>query len=75
MFEFVPKFRAMLKEAGRDAASCPSRLFMCREDADLLKRYRDLGVARVSVGLPAEKADTGLPVLDRWANLIGQVNG
>ncbi len=74
VFDFVPKFRAMLKEAGRDEASCPVTLFNVREDADLLKRYRDLGAVRVSVSLPAEKADKTLPVLDRWARLISQIN-
>jgi alkanesulfonate monooxygenase SsuD/methylene tetrahydromethanopterin reductase-like flavin-dependent oxidoreductase (luciferase family) len=74
VFDFVPKFRAMLKEAGRDEASCPITLVNAQEDADLLKRYRDLGAARVSVSLPAEKADKTLPVLDRWAKLIRQVN-
>ena len=42
---------------------------------DLLKRYRDLGAIRVSVSLPADKADAILPTLDRWAKLIQQVNG
>ena len=65
----------MLKEAGRDEASCPVTLFNVQEDVDLLKRYRDLGVARVSVSLPAEKGDKVLPMLDRWAELIRQVNG
>jgi hypothetical protein len=71
----VPLFRQMLKEAGRDEASCPITLFNVQGDLDLMKRYRDLGVARVSVSLPAEKGDTVLPVLDRWAELIRQVNG
>jgi alkanesulfonate monooxygenase SsuD/methylene tetrahydromethanopterin reductase-like flavin-dependent oxidoreductase (luciferase family) len=75
VFDFVPKFREMLKEAGRDEASCPVTLFNVQEDADLVKRCRDLGVARVSVSLPAEKGDTVLPVLDRWATLMRQVNG
>jgi probable F420-dependent oxidoreductase len=74
-FDFVPKFRAMLKEAGRDEASCPVTLFNVQGDLDLMQRYRDLGVARVSVSLPAEKRDTILPVLDRWADLIRKVNG
>ena len=75
VFDFVPKFRAMLKEAGRDEASCPITLFNVPEDADQLKRYRDLGAVRVVVALPAEKADATLPVLDRWASLIRKVNG
>jgi hypothetical protein len=64
----------MLKEAGRDEASCPVTLLSVQGDLDLLRRYRDLGVARVGVSLPAEKADTVLPTLDKWANLIRQVN-
>jgi alkanesulfonate monooxygenase SsuD/methylene tetrahydromethanopterin reductase-like flavin-dependent oxidoreductase (luciferase family) len=74
VFDFVPKFRAMLQEAGRDVASCPISLVNVQDDVDLLKRYRDLGAERVSFSLPAEKADKILPVLDRWAKLIGQVN-
>ncbi|MEJ0016217.1 MAG: LLM class F420-dependent oxidoreductase [Acetobacteraceae bacterium] len=71
----IGKFREMLKEAGREEASCPITLFNCTEDLDTLKRYRDLGAVRVSVSLPSEKADTVLPVLDRWAALIRSVNG
>ena len=74
VFDYVPKFRAMLKEAGRTEDSCPITLFNVQEDADLLKRYRDLGAVRVSVSLAADKADATLPILDRWAKLIQQVN-
>jgi hypothetical protein len=45
-------------------------LFGGTEDADLLKRYRDVGAARVVVTLPPETADKTLPVRDRWADLI-----
>jgi hypothetical protein len=44
------------------------------EDADLPKRYRDMGAARVVVTLLPETADKTLPVLDRWADLIRRVN-
>ncbi len=72
VFDTVPKFRAMLAEAGRDAASCPVSIFNAPEDGETLKRYRDLGIARVAVGLPAAKEDVVLPILDRWAALITQ---
>jgi probable F420-dependent oxidoreductase len=72
VFETVPKFRAMLAEAGRDAASCPVTLFGVGEDADALKRYRDLGIDRVTAALPPAKEDVILPILDRWATLIRQ---
>ncbi len=75
LFQMVPKFREMLKEAARDPASCPVTIFNAPEDADTLKRYRDeLGVERVSVSVAAAKADAVLPVLDRWAALIRTVN-
>jgi len=40
------------------------------EDLDLLKRNRDLGIARMNVRLPPAKADEILPVLDRLADLL-----
>ena len=70
----LPKFQQMLKDAGRDPASCPITLFGCSEDADLLKRAGDQGVVRACVSLTSAKADQVLPILDRWAALIRQVN-
>ncbi len=72
-FETVPQFHAMLREAGRDPASCPVSMFSAPEDADTLQRYRDLGVARVATTLPSAKEDVVLPILDRWAALIRAV--
>ena len=59
----------------RDESSCPITLFGCADDADTLKRYRDAGVVRACVSLPPERGDTVLPILDKWAGLIRQVNG
>jgi probable F420-dependent oxidoreductase len=73
VFDFVPKFREMLAEAGRSEESCPVSIFGSAEDVDTLKRYRDLGVVRVSVSLPAAAEDVVLPILDRWADLIRQL--
>ena len=72
IFDNMPKFQAMLKEAGRDPATCPVSIFGAAEDGDALKRYRDLGVVRVTPSLPAAKEDVVLPILDRWAALIRQ---
>jgi probable F420-dependent oxidoreductase len=69
----VPKFHAMLREHGRDPASCPLTMFNAPEDLDTLKRYRDSGVQRVSVSVPPEQAASVLPILDRWADLIRQL--
>ena len=43
------------------------------EDLDLLKRNRDLGIARTNVRLPPAKTDEILPLLDLWAKLIPQL--
>ena len=45
------------------------------QDIDLIKRYQDLGVARVVAGVPPEGVDKTLPLLDGWAELIAKVNG
>ena len=73
VFDYVPKFRELLKENGRDASACPVSIFGSTEDADLLKRYRDLGIVRVAISLPAAKEDVVLPILDRWAKLIASL--
>jgi probable F420-dependent oxidoreductase len=72
--EYLPKFKQMMAEAGRDLEAVPITLFGGSEDVDLLKRYRDMGVARVVTTLPPEPADKTLPVLDRWTDLIRRVN-
>ncbi len=71
--EFMPRWRQMAEEAGRDPMSLSVTLGGAPEDLDLLKRNHDLGVARMNVRLPPAKADEILPVLDRWAKLIPQV--
>ena len=65
----------MAAEAGRDPGAFDISIGGQTEDADLIKRYRELDVDRVSTSLPSEKADTILPVLDRWAEIIRPVNG
>ena len=70
----LPKFREMAAEAGRDPASVPITLWGAKEEiSNMLKRDRDNGISRVVVSLDSAKADTILPELDRWANLIRQL--
>lgn len=71
--DFMPRLRQMAAEAGRDPQSLPVTLGGAPEDIDLLRRCRDLGVARMTVRLPAAGADQLLPLLDRWAGLIRQL--
>jgi probable F420-dependent oxidoreductase len=72
--EFMPRWRQMAEEAGRDPASLSVTLGGPPEDLAILRRNRDLGVTRMTVRLPPAKADEILPILDRWAMLIPQVN-
>ncbi|HJY48933.1 MAG TPA: LLM class F420-dependent oxidoreductase [Stellaceae bacterium] len=71
--EYLPRFRQMAEEAGRDPQFLPVTLGGAPEDPDMLKRYRDLGVARVNFPVPPAKADEVLPILDRVAKLKQQV--
>ena len=71
----LPPFKEMLAEAGRSLADVPITMFGVAQDADLVKRYRDMGVARVVGGCPPEPADKTLPLLDKWAGIMRQVNG
>jgi probable F420-dependent oxidoreductase len=73
--EYMPAFRKMAQEAGRDPASLPVTIGGAPDDADKLKRFRDLGAARVNVTLMSETRDQLLPILDRWAGHIRQLRG
>jgi len=73
--DVLPKFREMAREAGRDPASIEITLFGLGEDLDRVKRFAEMGVARVVPMFPPEKADTVLPIVDRWTKIIRQVNG
>ncbi len=70
----LPDFRKMAVEAGRDPASLPITVFGVAEDLDLIKRYRDAGVARLIFNVPPAKADEVLPLLDRCAALMRQAS-
>ena len=72
-FDYLLRFRQMAEEAGRDPRSLPVTLGGAPEDADLLKRYRDLGVVRANFPVPPVKADEVLPKLDRLADLMRQL--
>ncbi len=71
--EFLPQFRQMAIDAGRDPNSLPITIFRVEENLDRLRHYRDLGVARVVISIPAVKEDEVLPLLDRWTALIARL--
>src|SRR5437764_15210495 len=61
--EFMPRWRQMAEEAGRDLASLSVTLSGAPEDIAVLRRNRDLGVTRMTVHLPPANADEILPIL------------
>jgi hypothetical protein len=70
----LPKFREMVREAGRDPNSVEVTLFGLGEDLDRLKRFAEMGVTRMVPMFLPEKADTVLPIVDRWTNIMRSVN-
>ena len=50
-------------------------LFTKPEDLDRVKRLNEMGVARVVPMFPPERADKVLPIVDRWAKIMKEVNG
>jgi len=75
LIELIPRFRQMAAEAGRDPAGLGISIGGQGPDIELIGRYEDLGVERVSATLMSEQEDTILPILDRWAEIIRAVNG
>jgi len=72
LINVLPDAFKVMREAGRDPATLPITVFGVAEDLDLVKRYRDAGVARLLFNLPSAKADEVLPALDRAAALMRQ---
>jgi probable F420-dependent oxidoreductase len=71
---FLPAFRTLCAEAGRDPDSIPVTIFGVAEDLDLIRRYRDAGAARLVWSVQPAKADALFPVLDRCAALMRQAS-
>src|SRR5215471_18436974 len=70
VLNLLPDFKKMATEAGRDPATIPITIFGVAEDQELIKRYRDAGVARLVFNLPPAQADEVLPLLDHCARLM-----
>jgi len=71
--EYIPAFRKMAEEAGRDPKSLSLRLGGAPDDADKLKRFRDMGIDAVNLTLMSETRDQILPLLDHWAGHLRQL--
>ena len=70
VLNLLPDFKKMATAVGRDPATIPITIFGVAEDQELIKRYRDAGVARLVFNLPSAQSDEVLPLLDRCAQLM-----
>jgi len=68
--DMIPEFRKMATAASRDPGEIEITVWFPKQDADVMKRYADLGVKRVVFNLESEKADTVLPVIDAWEKVM-----
>lgn len=67
----LEKFHAMLRDQGRDPASVPVSIMALYDPTlDQLKRYRDLGIARVLINEPGRGGDAAIKLLDDYAAMI-----
>ncbi len=72
--DLIPRFRQLAAEAGRDPAALQIAIGAQQPDVALIRQYQALNVDIVSTSLESAKEDVILPILDRWAAIIRQVN-
>jgi probable F420-dependent oxidoreductase len=65
--ELLPRFRQMAAEAVREPDALPVTSFGLQPENDIVSKTSDAGIDRVVFGLPPEKADTILPMLDKFS--------
>ena len=71
VLETLPRFRQMAAEADRDPDGLGITIFGAEGKTDILKGYQDAGVERTVFTLPSAGSDEVLPLLDKYAELIG----
>ena len=69
------QFRQMAAEAGREPDSLGLSVYGAPSDVDGNRRLADHGITRSVFRLPSETADTVLPLLDKNAEIMHQING
>jgi probable F420-dependent oxidoreductase len=73
--ESLPALHEAMDKAGRDPATLDIAIFFAMPTKEKLDYYRELGVTEVVSALPSATADTVLPLLDRYAQLLGTAQG
>ena len=75
--EGLAEFRKQVVEFGRKAEDVEITLVsMMSYSADLLKRYRDMGVTRVNIGVSMEnwdKPEVVMPLIEQFSKVIPEL--
>src|SRR6185295_8813079 len=71
--ETIADLRARAEKAGQDPGAVTVSIFGAPTDEARLAGLRDAGVLRVLFGLPPAGRDQVLPLLDKYAALVGRV--
>ena len=69
--EGMTRLRAAAEDAGRDPATVSATVFGAKPDAGYLDACREAGIDRALLLLPSEGPDGVMPLIDRYAALIG----
>ena len=72
VIELLPRFRQMAVEAGREPDDIPVTSFGLQPENDLVAKTADAGIHRVVFGLPSEKAEIILPMLDKFSDMVNR---
>ena len=68
----LAEIRRLAEEAGRDPASIEFGQFGTPAKPEVVEPLIEIGLSRIVFGLPPAPADTVLPLLDRYAELVQQ---
>src|SRR5262249_60215466 len=73
MLSFLPRFRQMIAEAGRDYDTVPMSVILAQPDAELLKGYAGAGIDRAVLLIQTAGRDEGLRKLGGYSKLMHDV--
>ena len=66
----IARLNELAEEAGRDAESISVNVFAPRPDAELIDRFKSMGVARIVLWLPPEDSDAVSQRLDGYTRFL-----
>ena len=66
----IARLNELAEEAGRDPESISVNVFAPRPDAELIDRFKSMGVARIVLWLPPEDSDAVSQRLDRYTRFL-----